>query len=312
VFIKPNFTYPCYKEGVTTSPLAIEALVQVLRNRTSHITICESDGGKNAWHAEDGFAGHGVLDLVKRYGVRAMNLTEQSREVVTTEIAGHCVEVELAAPMLHECDVFITMPVPKVHVMTGVSLGFKNQWGCIPDVERLHHHPNFAHVVLAVNKLLRTRLTVFDGTYFLNRTGPMNGDPVPMNLVVVSDNPAAGDAGTALGVAYYIHHQLLGQPRTFVMNHAYTGPRFSNGRIAETLDGYGLLYGKLDDDQLVKRAAEIVAQGDVLRWFQGPMEWRPAPCGPGGVHLHHAGDLRHRRIVAAGRARSGGSYATAG
>ena len=92
-------------------------------------------------------------------------------------------------------------------------------------------------------------------------------------------HPAAGDAGTALGVAYYIYHQLLSQPRNFVMNHAYTGPRFTNGRIAETLDDYGLVYEELDDDQLVKRAAEIVAQGDVLGWFQGRMEWGPRALG---------------------------------
>ena len=91
--------------------------------------------------------------------------------------------------------------------------------------------------------------------------------------------PAAGDAGTALGVCYYIYHQLLDQPRTYVLDHAYTGPRFTNGRIAQTLDGYGLGYDELDDDQLVKRAAEIVAQGDVLGWFQGRMEWGPRALG---------------------------------
>jgi carbamoyltransferase len=92
-------------------------------------------------------------------------------------------------------------------------------------------------------------------------------------------HPAAGDAGTALGVAYYIYHQLLGQPRTFVMNHAYTGPRFSNGRIAEALDGYSLRYDELSDDQLIKRAAEIVAQENILGWFQGRMEWGPRALG---------------------------------
>lgn len=92
-------------------------------------------------------------------------------------------------------------------------------------------------------------------------------------------HPAANDAGTALGACYYIYHQVLGYPRTYVMNHAYTGPRFTNGRIAGVLDRYGLPYEELDDDQLVKRAAEIVAQGDVLGWFQGRMEWGPRALG---------------------------------
>jgi carbamoyltransferase len=91
--------------------------------------------------------------------------------------------------------------------------------------------------------------------------------------------PAASDAGTALGVCYYIYHQLLDQPRTYVLGHAYTGPRFTNGRIAQTLDGYSLEYQELDESQLVKLAADIVAEGNVLGWFQGRMEWGPRALG---------------------------------
>ncbi|MBN1202260.1 MAG: carbamoyltransferase [Anaerolineae bacterium] len=92
-------------------------------------------------------------------------------------------------------------------------------------------------------------------------------------------HPAAGDAGTSLGVCYYIYHQLLDQPRTFVMHDAYTGPRFTNGTIKSVLDAQGLRYEELDEDTLVKRSAEIVAGGDVLGWFQGRMEWGPRALG---------------------------------
>lgn len=92
-------------------------------------------------------------------------------------------------------------------------------------------------------------------------------------------HPAAGDAGTALGVCYYIYHQLLAHPRSYVMNHAYTGPQYSNSQIADELTGYELLYDELDNEQLVKRATEIVARGDVLGWFQGRMEWGPRALG---------------------------------
>jgi len=86
------------------------------------------------------------------------------------------IEIELPTLLVEETDFFITMPVPKVHAMTGVSLGFKNQWGCIPDVKRLRHHPDFVRKVIEINKILNTRLVVFDGTYFLNRSGPMSGE----------------------------------------------------------------------------------------------------------------------------------------
>jgi len=77
--------------------------------------------------------------------------------------------------------------------MTGVSLGFKNWWGCIPDVKRLKYHPHSPYVVLAINKLLCPNLVVYDGIYFLNRFGPMDGDPAPLNLLIVSNDLGAGD-----------------------------------------------------------------------------------------------------------------------
>jgi carbamoyltransferase len=89
----------------------------------------------------------------------------------------------------------------------------------------------------------------------------------------------AGDAGTALGVCYYIYHQLLDQPRTYVMNDAYTGPQFDNATIEAALKRYNVAYQTLDESALVARAAEIVANGDVLGWFQGRMEWGPRALG---------------------------------
>jgi carbamoyltransferase len=91
--------------------------------------------------------------------------------------------------------------------------------------------------------------------------------------------PAAGDAGTALGVCYYIHHQVLGQLRTFEMRDAYTGPQFTNAEIQAALDKQNLAYTTLDEDALVKQAAQIVADGNVLGWFQGRMEWGPRALG---------------------------------
>lgn len=91
--------------------------------------------------------------------------------------------------------------------------------------------------------------------------------------------PAAGDAGTALGAAYYIYHQILGKPRAFVMRDAYTGPRFVNGRITQALQQYDLKYQELEQDALCAETAKLVAQGDVVGWFQGAMEWGPRALG---------------------------------
>jgi len=90
---------------------------------------------------------------------------------------------------------------------------------------------------------------------------------------------AAGDAGTSLGVCYYIYHQVLGNPRVEVLDHAYTGSSFRNGTIAAALNARGVRYEELDDDVIAARGAEIVASGKIMGWFQGRMEWGPRALG---------------------------------
>jgi carbamoyltransferase len=91
--------------------------------------------------------------------------------------------------------------------------------------------------------------------------------------------PAANDAGTALGVCYYLYHHVLGRPRSYVMHGAYTGPGYRADAIEQALAAHGLAFKRLDEDALVRHAAEVVAGGDVLGWFQGRMEWGPRALG---------------------------------
>ena len=91
--------------------------------------------------------------------------------------------------------------------------------------------------------------------------------------------PAAGDNGTALGVCYYIHNQLLNQPRGFFMEGAYTGPEFSDEQIRAVLNDAGLAYEHYDDREVTQRAAHDIADGAVLGWFQGRMEFGPRALG---------------------------------
>jgi carbamoyltransferase len=97
-------------------------------------------------------------------------------------------------------------------------------------------------------------------------------------------HPAAGDAGLAVGAAYYVWHQVLGKPRSFVMDHAYWGPGYTGDAIRRAIDANGL--GKngchieeLAEDNLMQRTAAIVADGKILGWFQGRAEWGPRALG---------------------------------
>jgi len=92
--------------------------------------------------------------------------------------------------------------------------------------------------------------------------------------------PAAGDAGTSLGVCYFIYHQLLGYPRGKVMSTACIGPGFSSRKIQQALERAGIKYQVFtDEEELCKKTAELIAGGMVIGWFQGRMEWGPRALG---------------------------------
>jgi len=91
--------------------------------------------------------------------------------------------------------------------------------------------------------------------------------------------PAAGDSGTALGVCYQIRNQTLEQPRGEVMEGPYTGPEFSDEEIARELEISGLRFQRYSERELTARAAREIADGAVVGWFQGRMEFGPRALG---------------------------------
>jgi carbamoyltransferase len=91
--------------------------------------------------------------------------------------------------------------------------------------------------------------------------------------------PAAGDSGTAVGAAYHVWNEELGRPREFVMEHAYTGPSYSDDECAAAVRSAGFAADRLDDDRLFSHVAERIAAGDVVGWFQGRMEFGPRALG---------------------------------
>ena len=94
--------------------------------------------------------------------------------------------------------------------------------------------------------------------------------------------PAAGDAGGALGAALAGYHMQLGQERQVngdAMRGAYLGPAFTQTDIETRLKGCGAKFSPLEDAALVETCAEDLAQGKAVGWFQGRMEFGPRALG---------------------------------
>ncbi len=109
--------------------------------------------------------------------------------------------------------------------------------------------------------------------------------------------PAAGDAGGALGVALLIWHQLLDNPRPHdqldYQGGSDLGPEFSNQQVQQFLDSANAVYQKFDDaDQLCHEVAKLIADENVIGWMQGRMEFGPRALGRRSI----LGDARSTRM----------------
>ena len=110
--------------------------------------------------------------------------------------------------------------------------------------------------------------------------------------------PAAGDAGGALGAALMVWHQMLDKPRTTngtdTMKGSLLGPEYSDAEIASYLDSIGAVSEKLSDAELSVRVARLLAEEKILGWFRGRMEFGPRALGARSI----IGDARSPRMQA--------------
>src|SRR3990167_3823011 len=117
--------------------------------------------------------------------------------------------------------------------------------------------------------------------------------------------PAAGDAGGALGVAQFIWYQYLGNERKVdgkkdSMRASYLGPSFSNNCIRDFLKNNQIPFEELENDRLVQKTAQLIAEKNVIGWFQGRMEFGPRALGSrsilGDARFPEMKDVVNRKI----------------
>ncbi len=114
--------------------------------------------------------------------------------------------------------------------------------------------------------------------------------------------PAANDSGTAIGAAQYVMHHVLGQPRTWTMTHAYTGPVYDESACVAALSSAGLIgeATRYDDAELFPLIAQRLTEGAVVGWYQGRAELGPRALGNRSIvcdpRRHDMQDILNARI----------------
>lgn len=91
--------------------------------------------------------------------------------------------------------------------------------------------------------------------------------------------PAAGDAGGAVGAALYAWHVLLAEPRSYVMDSVYLGEEYAGSEVRRAIDEAGAVGHRLDDEAMVERVVDALLDGKVVALHQGRFEWGPRALG---------------------------------
>jgi uncharacterized protein (DUF362 family) len=189
VILKPNLC----TERLEILPIAntsieiMDATVQYLLQFTDKIVVGESDGMRYSVH--QAFENNGIYKLVNKYGIRAVSFSEDSQvEVPYPEFRGW-----LFSRTWVESEVFITLPKIKTHATSYFTGALKNQWGCVPRRDRILLHKNLNYLIGLVNSIRRPDYIVMDGILGMEGRGPINGDPLDLDVILVGNDPVAID-----------------------------------------------------------------------------------------------------------------------
>jgi carbamoyltransferase len=162
---------------------------------------------------------------------------------------------------------------------------FFGKWADIAHSAQVVYERIFFHVLGDLHERTKmTRLAMAGGCALNSVANGKIFEQTPFREIYIQ--PAAGDNGTSIGAAYYVEHTVLRAPRQFVMEHAYTGPGFDDAQIQAAIEkargnGWdpGIDITRLDDAVLYRDVAGAIADGRVVGWFQGGMEFGPRALG---------------------------------
>ena len=205
VLIKPNIgrSTSNSKKGINTHPDAIIGVIEVLQEvQVSKIAIGESPiVGVNTLEA---FEKAGVTDIAEKYNCELIDLNKE-KPVIKSIPKSRVVSSTKICSRVFEFDYILSLPVAKMHMHTGVTLGIKNMKGCLYRREKVRYHQleykkkdEYKEMTLdsAISDLatiLLPDITVIDGYIGMEGLGPSGGESIKSNFAVASLNPLGAD-----------------------------------------------------------------------------------------------------------------------
>lgn len=203
VLIKPNMlSIENAGSPVVTHYSVFEAVIRILKDYTQNISFGDSPGfGDSRKAAEKS----GLMQVADKYGVKFEDFKDSIHVALDKSIL--CKSWNVArAP--YEADVVITLPKLKTHAMAYFTGAVKNQFGCIPGIQKAEWHTRmpeantFCKMLLDLNTLVGTSFAVLDGIIAMEGNGPKNGNPYKMNTLIMGKSITAVDSVAVRLIGY--------------------------------------------------------------------------------------------------------------
>lgn len=195
IVLKPNLLKGAHHNlAMTTHPAIFEAVIQEFMEFGLKLSYGDSPGvGK----PENVAAKTGLADIAHKHSVTLSDFTSN----IKTTCIEPCIKktIPLAKGVL-DADGLVSLSKMKSHGFVRMTGAVKNQYGCITGLNKPGYHAkipmanDFASFVVDINLVIKPRLYIMDAIIAMEGNGPMNGDPTPMNCILISKDPVALDA----------------------------------------------------------------------------------------------------------------------
>lgn len=179
--------------GTITHPLFLDAVLHYLRENFESLKIYVVESDATMALADEFIKWFGFIPILEKWNAEFVNLSKIG--IINKKIDGRYLK-EVPVPEIFErSDFFITIPKPKTNAIATITCCLKNQFGCLPMVEKDIYHPHLDDVIADVNSAIRPDLCLVDGIIAMGGSlGPAFGVPIPLRAIICSKDPVATDA----------------------------------------------------------------------------------------------------------------------
>jgi uncharacterized protein (DUF362 family) len=178
--------------GVITHPLFLGAILKILRKNLNKIKIKVVESDASVAQPDLFIKWFGFAEILKKWNAEYVNLSKD--EVVYKRSNSKKLGKIPVPQTLVNSDFFITLPKLKTSSITKITCCLKNQFGCLPMVNKSKYHPVIDDMIAEINSIIQPNLSIVDGIIsHIGVQGPSFGQPLITNLVLIGEDPVATD-----------------------------------------------------------------------------------------------------------------------